>query len=71
MAYFYAVSELLEKATETIFILDWWLSPELVILYSLSQSDETLTGLSKYLRRPPADNEPVRSRTPFVVPEGA
>ncbi|KAG8908860.1 hypothetical protein FRC01_007243, partial [Tulasnella sp. 417] len=26
--YFYAVSELIDSATECIFILDWWLSPE-------------------------------------------
>jgi phospholipase D1/2 len=36
MSYFYALSELLDKATESIFILDWWLSPELV--YRLSDS---------------------------------
>ncbi|KAG0151027.1 hypothetical protein CROQUDRAFT_713026 [Cronartium quercuum f. sp. fusiforme G11] len=29
--YFYAVSELLESATETIFIQDWWLTPELYL----------------------------------------
>ncbi|KAF6808198.1 phospholipase [Colletotrichum sojae] len=29
--YFWAVSEALEKATETIYIADWWLSPELFL----------------------------------------
>lgn len=29
--YFYALSELLEKAKETIWILDWWLTPELYL----------------------------------------
>ena len=29
MDYMWAVSEALEKATETIYIADWWLSPEL------------------------------------------
>lgn len=28
--YFWALSEILEEARETIWILDWWLSPELV-----------------------------------------
>lgn len=29
--YLWAVSEALEKATETIYIADWWLSPELFL----------------------------------------
>ncbi|GAA6062083.1 hypothetical protein JCM10212_006506 [Sporobolomyces blumeae] len=29
--YFYALSELLEQAKETIWILDWWLTPELYL----------------------------------------
>lgn len=29
--YMWAVSEALEKATETIYIADWWLSPELFL----------------------------------------
>ncbi|KAG8850840.1 hypothetical protein FRB96_009577 [Tulasnella sp. 330] len=29
--YFYAVSELIDSAQENIFILDWWLSPELYL----------------------------------------
>lgn len=29
--YFYALSELLDSATECIFILDWWLSPEIYL----------------------------------------
>ncbi|KDQ51771.1 hypothetical protein JAAARDRAFT_184790 [Jaapia argillacea MUCL 33604] len=29
--YMYALSEMLESATETIFILDWWLTPELYL----------------------------------------
>ena len=29
--YFWAVSEALEKAKETIYIADWWLSPELFL----------------------------------------
>lgn len=31
MDYMWAVSEALEKATETIYIADWWLSPELFL----------------------------------------
>lgn len=31
MDYLWAVSEALEKATETIYIADWWLSPELFL----------------------------------------
>ncbi|TQV98777.1 hypothetical protein V2A60_007522 [Cordyceps javanica] len=30
-SYFYAVSQALERAQETIFILDWWLSPEMYL----------------------------------------
>ena len=30
-SYFWAVSEALEQARETIYILDWWLSPELYL----------------------------------------
>jgi phospholipase D1/2 len=30
-SYFWAVSEALEKAQESIWILDWWLSPELYL----------------------------------------
>jgi len=29
--YFWAVSEMLDSAEECIFILDWWLSPELYL----------------------------------------
>ena len=29
--YFYAVSELIDSARECIFILDWWLSPEIYL----------------------------------------
>lgn len=29
--YFYAVSELIDSAQENIFILDWWLTPELYL----------------------------------------
>ncbi|KIO23306.1 hypothetical protein M407DRAFT_37513, partial [Tulasnella calospora MUT 4182] len=29
--YFNAVSELMDSATECIFILDWWLSPEMYL----------------------------------------
>jgi phospholipase D1/2 len=29
--YFWAVSEMLDSAKESIFIMDWWLSPELYL----------------------------------------
>lgn len=33
--YFWAVAEALEQAKETIYIADWWLSPELVRMLSI------------------------------------
>ena len=35
--FFWAVSELIERATESIFILDWWLSPEIFLRRPPSQ----------------------------------
>ena len=35
--FFWAVSELIERATESIFILDWWLSPEVFLRRPPSQ----------------------------------
>ena len=35
--FFWAVSELIERATECIFILDWWLSPEVYLRRPPSQ----------------------------------
>jgi phosphatidylserine/phosphatidylglycerophosphate/cardiolipin synthase-like enzyme len=35
--FFWAVSELLERATESIFIFDWWLSPEIFLRRPPSQ----------------------------------
>jgi hypothetical protein len=35
--FFWAVSELIERATESIFILDWWLSPEVFLRRPVSQ----------------------------------
>jgi phosphatidylserine/phosphatidylglycerophosphate/cardiolipin synthase-like enzyme len=34
--YMWAVSELIDRAQQAIFILDWWLSPELVCYPSYS-----------------------------------
>lgn len=31
MDYFWALSEILEQATSTIWICDWWLSPQLYL----------------------------------------
>jgi hypothetical protein len=33
--YFWAMSELIDQATDTIMILDWWLSPELQVSLDL------------------------------------
>jgi phospholipase D1/2 len=38
--FFWAVSELIERATESIFILDWWLSPEIFLRRPPSQYPE-------------------------------
>lgn len=38
--YFWAVSEALERATKTIWILDWWLSPELYLRRPPSKNQE-------------------------------
>jgi len=38
--FFWAVSELIERATESIFILDWWLSPEVFLRRPPSQYPE-------------------------------
>jgi phospholipase D1/2 len=35
----WAVSELIDNAKECIFILDWWLSPELACSHSLLDHD--------------------------------
>ncbi|KKA31135.1 hypothetical protein TD95_000597 [Thielaviopsis punctulata] len=39
-SYFWALSEALEKARETIYILDWWLSPELYLRRPPSQNEQ-------------------------------
>ncbi|KAI6785101.1 Phospholipase D1-like protein [Emericellopsis cladophorae] len=39
-SYFWAVSEALEQAKEEIFILDWWLSPELYLRRPPSQNEQ-------------------------------
>lgn len=38
--YFWALSEILEAATETIWICDWWLSPELYLRRPPAQYEE-------------------------------
>jgi phospholipase D1/2 len=38
--FFYAVSEILEDAKETIFILGWWISPELHLRRPFKQNEE-------------------------------
>ncbi|KAG9018728.1 hypothetical protein FRB90_010196 [Tulasnella sp. 427] len=38
--YFYAVSELIDSATECIFILDWWLSPEIYLRRPPADNEE-------------------------------
>ncbi|KIY47816.1 phospholipase D/nuclease [Fistulina hepatica ATCC 64428] len=38
--YMYAVSELLDKAQEVIFILDWWLTPELFLRRPPSENEQ-------------------------------
>ncbi|KAK9712877.1 hypothetical protein K7432_006853 [Basidiobolus ranarum] len=38
--YFYAVSEAILKAKETIFIMDWWLSPEVYLRRPPSENQE-------------------------------
>ena len=39
-SYFWAVSEALAQASETIYILDWWLSPELYLRRPPSRNEE-------------------------------
>lgn len=39
-SYFWAVSEALERATQSIWILDWWLSPELYLRRPPSRNQE-------------------------------
>ena len=38
--FFYAVSEILQDAKETIFILGWWISPELHLRRPFKQNEE-------------------------------
>ncbi|KAJ1921211.1 hypothetical protein H4219_000810 [Mycoemilia scoparia] len=38
--YFHAVSEAIENAKETIYIMDWWLSPELYLRRPYAQNEE-------------------------------
>ncbi|KAK4685290.1 phospholipase D1/2, partial [Tremellales sp. Uapishka_1] len=52
--YFWAMSEVIDAATTSIMILDWWLSPELQVSSLISKSQATRLIAALQLRRPAA-----------------